>query len=116
MRKLIISACTIALVSLFSTSTNAQVVITEYVKMGDEVELNINTKAVEAALVANKGIRDLEWNNDTHILAITLDPRKTSVEDVLKKLAEITNNEAVASKVTPRRETKMTTVASKMVP
>jgi hypothetical protein len=114
MKKLMLSA---AFASFFfaSSSLSAQVMVTEFVKLGDDVELDVKSKSVDYAMNNNKGIKDLEWSNDTHILSITFDPRKTTVEDILRKLAEVTNNEAVASKAT-RRDSKIMTVASKMNP
>lgn len=111
-----LSAAAFASFAFASSSLSAQVMVTEFVKLGDDVELDVKSKSVDFAMNNNKGIKDLEWSNDTHILSITFDPRKTSVEDILKKLAEVTNNEAVASKASSRRDSKIITVASKMNP
>ena len=116
MKKLMLSAAAFASFAFASSSLSAQVMVTEFVKLGDDVELDVKSKSVDFAMNNNKGIKDLEWSNDTHILSITFDPRKTSVEDILKKLAEVTNNEAVASKASSRRDSKIITVASKMNP
>lgn len=115
MRKLLLSAATIACFTFASTTMNAQIMVTEFVKLGDDVELDVKSKSVEYCMNNNKGIKDLDWSNETHILSVTFDPRKTTIEDILKKLAEVTNNEGVASKAT-RSNSKMTTVASKMNP
>ena len=116
MRKLLLSAATIVAFTFASTTTiNAQVLVTEFVKLGDDVELDVKAKSVEFTMNNNKGIKDLDWSTDTHILSVTFDPRKTTVEEILKKLAEVTNNEAVASKAV-RRDSKLPTVASKMIP
>ena len=116
MKKLLLSVAAMAALTFASTTANAQVMVTEFVKLSDDVELDVKSKSVEYTMNNNKGLKDLEWSTETHILAVTFDPRKTSLDDVLRKLADATNNEAVATKAVRTNSKLNNTVASKMNP
>jgi hypothetical protein len=103
MKKCFYIFCTLFVFALSSVSAKAQVIVTEFIRLGIDADVNIKSKAVEATLSANTGIKDLDWHKETSTLSITFDPRKTTLDDILKKLAIATNNEVATEKTAAAR-------------
>ncbi len=103
MKKCFCTFCTLFLLTIASTSAKAQVIVTEFIRLGIDSDINLKSKSIETTLSANAGIKDLDWHKESCTLSISFDPHKTTLEDILRKLAIATNNEVATEKTAAAR-------------
>lgn len=95
MKKLLVNCLVVFALTLSASSVKAQLVMTEYFKLTDAASVEFNEKEARKVIVT-KGVKDIEWNADTRTLAITYDPKVAPVEEISKKVKELTGADAVA--------------------
>ncbi len=103
MKKCFYTLCTLFFLTIASVTAKAQVIVTEFIRLGIDTDLNLKSKPIETALNTNTGIKDLDWHKESNTLSITFDPRKTTLDDILRKLAIATNNEVATEKTAAAR-------------
>jgi hypothetical protein len=94
---------TLFLLTIASVSVKAQVIVTEFIRLGIDADVNLKSRSIEAALNANTGVIDLDWHKESCTLSISFDPHKTTLEAILRKLAIATNNEVATEKTAAAR-------------
>jgi hypothetical protein len=91
-----------ALAVIFMIATQAlqaQAVITEYFDVKEVVKLDLSDKKATKPMYL-KGVLDIDWNGDKHILAISYDPKQTKIEDIMANINKVSGlnlDQAVAS-------------------
>ena len=85
--RLIVAVC-----FLVATQTiKAQSVITEYLDVKKSFSIDLNDKKSQTAIYT-KGVIDVNWNETKRILAISYDPKQTTIETVVATINSIAGN------------------------
>jgi hypothetical protein len=71
-----------------SHSVKAQAVITEYFDVKDGIKVDLTDKKATKQFYS-KGVLDIDWNADKHVLAISYDPKQTTIESVLANFSSL---------------------------
>jgi hypothetical protein len=79
-RTLLSSALLIA-----TLSAKAQVNITEYFQMSKAFQIDLQSRSSEKTIYT-KGILNIDWKADRRILAVTYDPRQTTINDAMRHI------------------------------
>jgi hypothetical protein len=86
----------LALILLMALQTvNAQSVITEYFDMKSDIKINLNDKNVTKTLYS-KGVLDIDWDSEKHVLAISYDPKQTKIQDIMFNVNNATEQGIIA--------------------
>ena len=85
--RLIVAVC-----FLVATQTiKAQSVITEYLDVKKSFSINLNDKKNQTAIYT-KGVIDVDWNEAKRILAISYDPKQTTIQSIVTTINSIAGN------------------------
>jgi hypothetical protein len=77
-------------------SVKAQAVITEYFDLKEGLKIDLNDKKA-AKSIYSKGVLDIDWNGDKHILAISYDPKQAKIEDIMSNISIVTGQNLSAA-------------------
>ena len=79
----------VAVCFLAATQTiKAQSVITEYLDVKKTFSINLNDKKI-LITIYTKGVIDVDWNETKRILAISYDPKQTTIESIVTTINSI---------------------------
>lgn len=82
----------VAICFLAATQTiNAQSVITEYLDVKKSFNIDLKDKK-NLTTIYTKGVFDVDWNETKRILAISYDPKQTTIESIVATIKSTAGN------------------------
>jgi hypothetical protein len=75
--------CSVLLVGTFSVK--AQLNITEYFQMSKAFQIDLQSRSFEKTIYT-RGILNIDWKASSRILAVTYDPRQTTINDAMRHI------------------------------
>ena len=98
---------------LVANAANAQKMITEYFRMRDPFQIDLNDPQVDRDIYA-RGVLNVEWDNKARVLAVTYDPKRSNLEKITKAINKAAGFDAVtAFRVLDKSELPQTPVGKK---
>ena len=96
MKAVILRTLAVCLFVLSTQFIHAQAVITEYFDVKESFRLDLQDKKISKAVYI-KGVLDIDWNSDKRVLAISYDPKITSVTEVMTNIGNQTGQTVMSA-------------------
>ena len=98
---------------LVANAANAQKTITEYFRMRDPFQIDLNDPQVDRDIYA-RGVLNVEWDYKARVLAVTYDPKRSDLEKITAAINKAAGFDAVAAfRVLDKSEQTQTPVGKK---